>query len=293
MNIKPFHTRLYGDKVFILLSLCKNIVTMPLYNIIRTDLYDVHGRHLMQQDVISTYVDGFGKISISNIDSPVNSMIMFSKAMPKKPSKMRGFFDDNTFLCIDIIKDQFNEVCVLFDYNVVLSECDKKNLYLKFYDAFIEILLVVKKVMQSNFNLMAAYEFVRDSSFEISDINLGLTLPLCSHKIYKATIRYDDIIILLDALFRFKQVLECEDRIWAPHSGLSFSEAEYFNVIGRRRENPFDIAAAETVAAEETQRFLKWIQLSENAFEVYKDKLENLKQKTVSLFEKTMKKEKV
>lgn len=290
MNIKPFHTRLYGDKVFILLSLCKNIINMPSYDIIRTDLYDEQARHLMQQDVISTYIEGFGEISISNIGSSFNSMSMFAKAI-KGQSYIRGCFDHKR--CIDIIKDPFDEVCILTDFDRMPVVDDKNTLYFSFYDTFIKILSGVKKVMQSDFNLMASYEFTRDTSFEISDINLGLTLPLCSHKVNKATIRYDDIIILLDALFRFKQVLEYDDRIWVPHSDLPFSEAEYFNVIGRRRENPFDIAAAETVAAEEKQRFLKWIQLSENAFEVYKDKLENLKQKTVSLFEKTMKKEKV
>lgn len=291
METYKLSTGLHGKKAEQLVTLIWKLTGIGDVPFQRIDYFTKPRHMLLQKDYFT--------ISMKEDDAPPNKLLTMAMARECSFShvkawrnKAENFFDPQ--FCVNIELDENGEVCCIINMSRATAmhttssshRGDSMKLFLQkeFYDALRDSVLPLSKFLKKVISRMSGDEEYDGIAYLTREVSMSYKdcfddIEFDGLKLFEKTVSFTmkDLTVFTDMIWRIAQTLHLDNSMWKPHPSITFTEDEYYGVLGREETDPFIISKNIIVQDKMKSVILDFISRSEDEVEKLKEKFAELK----------------
>jgi len=291
METYKLSTGLYGKKAEQLVTLIWKLTGIGDIPFQRLDYFTEPRHMLLQKDYFT--------LSMKEGNAPPNKLL--TTAMARECSfshvkawnnKSERFFDPQ--FCINIELDESGEVCCIINMSKATTmhttssshRGDSMKLFLlkELYDALRDSVLPLSKFLKKVISRMSGDEEYDGIAYLTREVSMSYKdcfddIEFDGLKLFEKTVSFTmkDLTVFTDMIWRIAQTLHLDNSMWKPHPSITFTEDEYYEMLGREETDPFIISKNVIVQDKLKSIILDFISRSEDEVEKLKEKFMVLK----------------
>lgn len=287
-------TGLYGKKAEQIVTLIWKLVGIGDVPFQRLDYLSRPRHMLLQKDYFTLHMKEDAATEPNTLLTAALAGKNFFAHLKAWGNDSKSFF--NPTFCVSIELDESGEVCCIINLNKATTmhassarhrKGESMQLFLlkEFYDALRDSVLQLSKFLKKVISSMSEDEEYDDTVYLTREVVLSYKdcfndIEFDGLKLFKKTINFTmkDLSVFADMIWKMREALHLDGIMWKPHfSNVTFTEDEYYEVIGREESDPFIISKNAIVQEKLKSIVLDFITRSKDEVEKLEVKFMELK----------------